>query len=129
MTISDQLTLSWSPPPVSADYTNTSTLVFTYSLTLTSVADPVQSFSFTTDINHYNISEVQLPRDYNVCDSYWWSVGISYNGLTVHEVRNKDSVHIPSGTVYVVGTHYCAKIIYSFLFWKQCLLLWCVLYM
>ncbi len=78
--------------------------------------------SFTTDINQYNISEVELPNDYNVCDSYWWSVGISHNGLTVHEVRNEDSVHIPSGIVYLIII-ISAKIIYSFLFWKQCLLL------
>ena len=99
LTISDQLSLSWSPPPVSADYTNTSTLVFTYNLTLTNIADPAQTISFTTDSNQYNISEVDLPSDYNVCGRYSWSVGISHNGMTIHNVESYDFVHIPSGTI------------------------------
>ena len=106
VTNSDQLSLSWSPPPVSADYTNTSTLVFTYNLTLTNNADPVQTISFTTDSNQYNISEVDLPSDYNVCGRYSWSVGISHNGMTVNSVESNDFVHIPSGKVCYCFLYY-----------------------
>ena len=95
--MSNFVSLSWSPPPVSTDFTDyTGPVDFQYGVLLTNM-NTSQMYNFTTNNTHLNISQLLLPDEHDICSTYNWSLSAIVEERTSLAQSTNDTITIPSG--------------------------------
>ena len=93
--VSDFVSLSWSPPSVSADYTDQ--VYFNYEISLTNTMNSSQVLQYSTNNTNLNISQLQVQHDCCTCTVYWWNVSAIVDERNSDSVMSKESFSVPSG--------------------------------
>ena len=92
--MSNFVTLSWSPPPVFTDFTDS--IDFQYEVLLTNM-NTSQVYQFTTIDTHLNISQLLLPNEHDICSTYSWNVSAIVEERSILVQSSNDTITIPSG--------------------------------
>ena len=92
--MSNFVSLSWSPPSVSTDFTDS--VYFEYEVLLTNM-NTSQVYHFFTNDAHLDISQLLLPDDPDICSTYNWSVSAKLEERKSLPQSNNDIITIPSG--------------------------------
>ena len=93
--VEKSLLLSWSPPLVSADYTDP--IDFQYEVLLTKV-NTSEVHQFTTNNTYLNINQFHKLTDHDICAEYWWNVSAMVEERKSVVTQSNVKVSIPSGT-------------------------------
>ena len=93
--VRDFVSLSWSPPSVSADYTDQ--VYFNYEISLTNTINSSEVLQYTTNVTNFTISQLQVQHDCCTCTVYWWNVSATVDERNSDSFMNNESFSVPSG--------------------------------
>ena len=88
------MSLSWSPPSVSTDFTDP--VDFQYEVLLINMKTS-KVYQFTTNDTHLIISQLLLPDEHDICSTYNWSVSAIVEERSILIQSSNDTITIPSG--------------------------------
>ena len=97
------MSLSWSPPSVSADYTDP--VYFYYEISLINTINSSEVLQYTTNVTNLTISQLQVQHDCCTCTVYWWNVSATVVERNSDSVMSKESFSVPSGEYCITSVY------------------------